>query len=295
MDSGRDAQEFIGMIYRAQVPAGGEASGGAPDVGVDVGMNGSKRYLTMISDDTGAIYKVGVQEIVDGYVGRPYKWFDNRGPRSGELFVTYPSVGTYSPPFHGVGDLQGADAIPAQEGGRMFEIAGYPSSYEEAFEYDWDSVTFGGSNIYDMMISDLRNGFPKVMVGDSARRRFVLAGDPEVWKSWYIDVWLHFPFITRDDPYFDLLAYTDGIIDYYKPYVLDSLDSQDSFEVQLSMTRAGKFTPSEAAIDRRGFGYGVTNGDEYYKRYVSGFVNLGKPDVRFFVLPDGRVTLASNS
>ena len=285
------------MVCRAYVTKGASGeTGGSGSIGELIDAHGSTRALTLISDDTGAIYQVGVQEIVSGYVGKPCRWFTQAGYIEGRLFVDYPGSGTYSPPFHGIGDLPGYDAVPTKDQlARLFEIAGYPSSYIDAFEYDWSSATYGGSNLYEMMISDLRKKWPKVMIGNDVRRRFVLAGDPTVWKSWYLDIMLHFPFVTRDDPHFDSLAYTDGLFDYYKPYVLDMLDAQDNFEVSLQMTRVGSVIQMVTSITRRGFGYGVTNGDEYFSPGVSGFAKLEAPDVRLFVMPDGRVTIATNS
>lgn len=289
------------MVYRAYVNRGAAGeSGGSSGNGELIPANGSKRAVTVVSRETGKVYQLGLQEITPGYVGKPFQYMTMVGGTPerfpGRLFIDYLGTGTYSPPFRGIGDLDGSAAVPPKEGGRIFEIAGYPSDYEDCFTYDWDAATFGGSNIYDMIIKDLREGFPKVLIGVAVTGGFNLVGVEDTFYYWGISYRLNFPFTYRDDPNFSLIAYQDGLFDYYKPYVLDRLDAQSQLMVNIFMQRKkGWSSEITTGITRRGFGFGVQTGEQYFNPGVSGFANLGTPDVRLFVLPDGRVTIATDS
>ena len=291
------------MRWKKQIGAGSDAGSGS--IGEVIDMHGSRRAITVQSTRSGVMYDLGIKEIQPDYVGREYQYFERAGSNyeilTGRLFIDYPSTGGgMSGPFHGVGDTRFTELIPPVVTSLDYVFQNDFPGIDEleglaTFKYDWEAATFGGSNLFDLMIADLRKNFPTNIAanGGGVYTTFNLYAGSD-WDWWRVYVRLDFSPTYRDSPYFDNIAVIDGLLDVYTPAVLDDLAAVQQVTVSIQSKRPGKLDEA-ITIRRQGVGFGVATGGQWYEPGVSGFVQLGPPDIRLNVLPTGIVTLSSGS
>lgn len=223
----------------------GAGSGPEPAPGTDTE---SKQLIELTAG--GKAVQVGVRASYPEYV---------------ELFAALArgTTGDYSPPFHGGGEQDG-----------------YPGEYA----YDWDDATFGGADILQLAIEELRADFPPWIS---------LPGGEQNWVHWEVagtglHVGISLMGIERDDPDFDEFAYADGSFDYFKPSVLDDLSFFGRIWVQLG-------PEPRMQLFRTGTGFGTQEFSGFRRAGITGFSWAGAlPRIWLAILDGEHLVLASD-
>lgn len=293
------------MKWRAVRKAGAQAPALAAESGDYVPQpTGSKNSVILVSKNSGKEYRVDIMDPLNvgasvNIIHRPGSNYEIRevGLWEPEMFPGGTSTLTRgSPPFRGSQNLLGTEFDPVHDPADWYDwqhTMGHILDSPEAmtaeevtatcWNKDFDSNVRGGTNLWDMLIDDLKwkAENTKFRVGASLEFSFNFKSPTTTYPR------ISFTVTTMN--YSDEMPqsyYTDeGIFKYWTPAGVSDLACFKSVSFGSNVGPRGMIY----------YGYGSRYGlpDGLYKAGKTGFAKYGEPRMYLILLPNGNLTLAS--
>lgn len=262
------------MIWRAyKARGGGSPAPGEPgtvpgDAGYRLPTNGSKQSILLADrgnpsfPGTGKVYEVGLAYPLPGVYEAPVKWWDP-GLNSVVTGTNLTTSGEQSPPYHGLGDMTGAEQIPPVPSISATYLQDYDpdvtdADMEQLFTRHWDADWRGGSDLFAMFRDAMLSGWDEDMlpiIGGSAyhQRTFeLIATGSDVGGDCVIAV--RFCGVQRGAVWFDQWARSVSFNDYLLPAAVNEPSFWANIEIRFHLDN-GTVNGWKGYVERVGEGY----------------------------------------
>ena len=307
------------MIWRAMYFGGGGVPPSPAEPGETTGEDngeyvpeytGASKSIMIGGSLTEKAYRVDIKDPLD--IGKPVKTIVRSGTARNiverglweEAMWNYGSGGEFRyavPPLRGSFAQLASEFNPTHQSGSTdpyeWRFASNPvtgvsdaEATAEVFTEYFHAVTRGGTNLWDIIVREIQKraeaGTLTLNGSFSFNLYFTNASDlPRI--SVTINMVNQSPF--SDGPVIPETFYTGaGGYKFWTPLGASQLESIKS--ISIGLQPAG---PS--GLIYNGYGDRYANANAYWEQGVSGFAQYGKPEIYLFLLPNGKITLATNT